>query len=230
MKYNALTCFLLLLCSCATTVPSSPSTEPPPAAFKQIENPKQPSSNVKENKLGTIAVAKITIDHPLANRIFSSQIIQDSISGKLQRSGRVNVIDWSRLREVLFRRNLEWSDLIETTEGRKQIKDVLFNDYFLTGSVFSYSERIDYSSSSFSKSRSQIAEVKVEFFIKDALSNKILVSARGTGDATQKITQTLGFGAAGGSDTSLAHTALEQAIEQSLNRLITELEALKSAD
>lgn len=230
MKYIPLACLFFLLCSCATTASTSPSTPPPLAVFTQTKNPGQPNSKVKEKKLGTIAVAKIAIDHPLAKRVFSTQIIQDSLALELIQSDRVDVIDWSRFKEVLFRRNLEWSDLVENAEGRKQIKEVLFNDYFLTGSVFSYSEHMDYASSAFSKSKSQNVEVKVNFFIKDALSNEILVSAQGFGRATKKISQTLGFGAAGGSDPALAHEALNKAIVQGVERLLVGLAVLKTPE
>lgn len=224
MQSNLFTCIvLLLLCACAPTGTQLPATDQPSQA------PAIDQATVQKN-LGTIAVAQIAISHPLAQRVFSSQIIQDSLSGQLTRSGRVNVIDWSRFKEVLFRRNLEWSDLVDSQDGRKQIKDVLFNDYFLTGSLFSYGERMDYSASAFAKSKVQIAEVEVEFFVKDALSNEILISARGEGKTSKKITQTLGFGAAGSSDISLAYAALDQAITESVQRLIRDLEQLKSTE
>ncbi len=211
----------LVACTPTVQVPVSPST----ASVLQQEAAKvNPPQAQKGKNLGVVAVAEVSIEHPAAIRVFSEQVVRDAITREVHHSGRMNVLDWSRLKAVLFRRNLEWSDLVDNAAVRQQVKDVLLNDYFLTASLYSYGERMDYSSNAFSKSKTQIAEVVMDLFIKDALTNEIIASARGTGIQQRSVTQSLGFGAAGGSDPTLAKAALDGAVNNGVRDLLQGLE------
>lgn len=181
------------------------------------------SQKVSDEFLGTLAVAKVSIEHPSAKLVYRPGGVSDIIVRQLQETGNYRVIDWMNLEQVLFRRNLEWSDLQSNQNVGKQIQDVLFNDYFLMGTVTSYGENMEFSSSAFSKSKEQVVDATIEMSIKDALTNEIVASAQGHGEARKKITQTLGFGAAGGIDTVVANSVLDKAIMDGVHKLTVKL-------
>ena len=177
------------------------------------------------NPQARVAVADIKVGHKTAKLVFPEDVARDIITSAMVEQGSYSVIDWSRLNAVLFRRNLEWSDVVKEENQRKEIKDVLLNDYFLTGTISAYSERWEYDSGAFSKSKTQISSVKVDLFIKDAITNEIIAAASEQGDKSKKISQSLGFGASGGADASLAMEALNIAAAKSANILAQKLAA-----
>lgn len=178
-------------------------------------------------QFGTVAVTKINIEHPTAKLVYKENGASDIIVRHLKKTGQFRVIDWTNLEEVLLRRNMAWSDLTSSNELAKEISDVLLNDYFLMGTVTAYGERMDFSSSAFSKSKVQTVNTTIELTIKDAITNEIVASAMGSGSMSKQISQTLGFGAAGGNDTVLAGQVLDEAIEDGINRLLPVLTHLQ---
>lgn len=202
---------------------------------RETDNQLQASASVAQNRpperitsdfLGTVAVAKVEIEHPSAKLVYRQNGVSDTIVRQLQGIGNYRVIDWTNLQDVLFRRNLEWSDLQNNQDVGRQLQDVLFNDYFLMGTVTSYGERMDFSSSAFSKSKKQIVSASIELAVKNAFTNEIVASAQGTGEESRSITQTLGFGAAGGVDTVIATAVLDKAIQDGVYKLTARLAAL----
>ncbi|MBF0471532.1 MAG: hypothetical protein HQL48_09160 [Gammaproteobacteria bacterium] len=180
--------------------------------------------------LATAAVVAINIEHPTAKLYYKGPVVTDMVTAGLSESGLFKVIDWSRLSSVLFRRNLEWSDVTENSEQRQQIQDLLLNDYFLTGSISAFTERMEFGSSALSKERTQIAQVHLELFLKDAFTNEIILSSSSEGRAEKKVTRHLGFGMAGGTDTTLAYEALSQAIHVAIEELEEKLSARGGKD
>lgn len=170
--------------------------------------------------LGVIAVADVSIPHRSAQLVFHEDGVRDLLVSRLGRIPELSVIDWRRMDAVVFRRNLEWSDLLEDDAQRREISDLLLNDYFLVASVSSFGERLDYGSSAMSRSKTQVSEVGIELLLKDALTNEVLAATRTVSEARRSTTQTLGFGAGGGSDPTLANEALRQAVEIALEDIL----------
>ncbi len=166
-----------------------------------------------------VAVAEIKIGHKTAKLVYQDDVARDIITSAMVQQGSYSVIDWSRLNAVLFRRNLEWSDVVKQENQRKEIKDILLNDYFLVGTISSYSDRWEYNSGAFSKSKTQIAVVQLDLFLKDAISNEIIASVSEQVEKKKEISQSLGFGATGGADASLAIEALKSAAEKASNSI-----------
>ncbi len=181
---------------------------------------------LRQDSLGTIAVAKVTIDHPSGRLVYQPNGVSDSIVRQMQATGNYRIIDWTNLQEVLFRRNLEWSDLQDDKNIGRKIQEVLLNDYFLMGTITSYGERMDYASSAFTKAKTQVVNVTLELAVKDALTNEIVASAQGKGEKNRQIQQTLGFGAAGGNDMVLANAVLDLAIADAVDKIDASLAAL----
>lgn len=185
------------------------------------------SGLIKANSLGAIAVADVKLGNSTAKLVYKEQGVRDTLTKELHSLNKFKVIDWSRLSAVLFRRNLEWSDVVNSEKERAAIKDVLLNDYFLTGSVSHYSERMEYDSGVFSDSKTQIATLQLDLFIKDAISNEIVVSARGHVEKKKEVKQSLGFGSSAGTSFSLAQDALNSAAKIAIADLVTQLEKKK---
>ncbi len=191
------------------------------------------SPSLRPLHLGTIAVAKVNIEHPTAKLVFKESGVSDSIVRHLKQSQHFKVIDWTNLEDVLLRRNLHWSDLNQDKDVSRQIRGVLLNDYFIMGSITGYSERMEYTSTAFSKLKKQVVSVVVELTVKDAITNEIVATAAGSSEKTRQITQTLGFGAAGGNDTMMANQVLEAALNRGFAELSPRLQKYhlaKSAD
>jgi curli biogenesis system outer membrane secretion channel CsgG len=82
---------------------------------------------------------------------------------------------------------------------------------------------VDYDGGSFSKSKTQVATVQIDLFVKDALTNQIIAAARGSSEKKQQIKQSLGFGAGAGANLGLAQRASNEAMEVAVEDLLTQL-------
>jgi curli biogenesis system outer membrane secretion channel CsgG len=180
----------------------------------QIQSNTSTATNEVLFNKGTVAVADLGVEHPSAKLVFNKDAARDVLTSSASRHRGFTIIDWARLSAVLFRRNLEWSDVSDEDDQRQELQEVLLNDYFLVGSVTSYGEHMEYQASAFSKSKMQIVKVQLDLFLKDAITNEIVASSRSHANAQRKLTQSLGFGAAGGSDPTLALEALSRAADQ----------------
>ena len=221
-RQTSLLILLLFLLSTALHTGCTPAQRKS-AADATIKQAAVRPAKVSDRNYGSIAVYDINIKHPTARLVYRSENVRDRIARGLHESGGFRVIDWQRLEEVLFRRNLQSSDLVTNVALRKEIGDLLLNDYFLQGTVTSYGEHMEYSSSALSKEKTQVVNVELELFVKNALTNEVLASANGSGSTQKKITQTLGFGAAGGNDTVSAQRALDIAVDNAIAKLLTEM-------
>ncbi|MBF0193935.1 MAG: hypothetical protein HQL71_05230, partial [Magnetococcales bacterium] len=209
--------FIMTLAGCSST-----PTQPPTTLDTAKSSPSAPvSKKMDVPYLGTVAVAEITLGHPSAKLMFKQDVVRSMTASSMVSHGGFRVIDWNRLKQVLFRRNLQWSDVVSDKKQRRELKDVLLNDYFLVGSVSSYGERWDFQASAFNKNKTQIAKVQIDLQLKDASTNEIVSSVRGIGEAKRTVSQSLGFGAAGGSDPTLATNALNLAIADGVSQMIT---------
>jgi curli biogenesis system outer membrane secretion channel CsgG len=218
---------LALLAGCAGQGSQSPGRQGEAVAPRQEIPVVKPAKKTGPGaSLGTIAVAKVAIDHPSGRLVYQPNGVSDTIVRQMQATGNYRIIDWTNLQDVLFRRNLEWSDLQADKNIGRKIHDVLLNDYFLMGTITSYGERMEYSSSAFSKAKTQIVNVTLELTVKDALTNEIVASAQGKGEKSRQVMQTLGFGAAGGNDMVLANAVLDMAIEDAVAAIDDTLAAL----
>lgn len=152
-------------------------------------------SSFAEVETPVIAVADIAISQASAKLVYEANAVRDVVTHDLTETGLVRVIDWSRLQAVLFRRNLQWSDVVDDSEQVKEIQSVLLNDYFLVGNITSYNEAVEFSGSAFSKSKSLKASLQMELFLKNAVTNEIVASERVQEELQDTVKQRLGFGA-----------------------------------
>lgn len=233
---NNIRLWLLLLVALTCMGCVSGTGKEPLAASNASQNPTSNNLSVEAKSqektaqfLGTIAVSGVTVEHPTARLVYKDNVAEDTVVRQLQQVGSYRVIDGKRLKQVLVRRNLHWSDLQDNAVAVQEISDVLLNDFFLQATISSYGERFEFSSSAFSKSKTQVVSTTVEFMLKDALTNEIIATSKGEGEQRKQITQTLGFGAAGGVDTVLAQAVLDQAIGDGVARLSHTLALLDRA-
>lgn len=212
----------LLQSACVTTSTVASSTAP--AATTST------GASAAQPALGVVAVAEVSIPHPSARLVFREEGLRDVLVSTLGRMPELGVIDWRRMDAVVFRRNLEWSDLLEDDDQRRQVSDLMLNDYFLVATISSFGERLEYGSSAMSRNRAQVVEVGIELLLKDAFSNEVLAATSATAEARRTTTQTLGFGAGGGSDPTLANEAFRQAADRGLEQLLQHLRAKATGD
>ena len=171
-----------------------------------------------------IAVASIELGNPTAKLVFKKESVRDVVTQSLYQQKHFKVIDWARLSSVLFRRNLEWSDVSNDDKARGELQEILLNDYFLTGSLSNFSERIEYGGGGFSKNKTQIANAQMDLFIKDAITNEVIAAARGLSEKKQKVKQSLGFGSGAGANLALAQQTLNIAVTNAVKDLVEQMQ------
>ena len=167
-----------------------------------------------------VAIAEVRIPTPAGQLQFSEDGVRDLLTAALNAVDAVQVMDWNRLAAVAFRRNLESSDLAAGRNDGSPGGDVLLNDYFLLCTVSHYSEQVRYQSRVVSKSKSQIADIELQLLLKDARTNEVVASAKGSAQKQRKVTQRAGFGAGGGAVSTLAKDALHEALKNALDDLV----------
>lgn len=208
-----------ILSACQTT-PSrvaEPSLTPAPPAVQAARIAPGPL-------IGSVAVSDIQLEHPAARLYFSETAVRDMLSQHSLRSERFRVVDWSRLNDTLRRIRIDLSDLETSAAARQQTKALLLNDFFLTGSITGFGERMEFNPSRYSKERTQTAQAQVDLFIKDALSNEVISSGHGEGQRSRLTGVSAAFGPAGGSDSTLAIQALDDAMGAAMAQLVDELD------
>lgn len=171
---------------------------------------------------GQIGVTDVEIANKTAKLVFNKSGIQSQAAVVLKDTNCFNVLDWQRLKEVIERNKIEWSDLQSSQEQRTRLKNLLSVDYFLVVSISSFSDDVEYSTSSFSKSKKQVVKLKINLIIKDALTNELLTTVSSDGKASKKLTQSLGFGASGNPTGELPNKAFSIALEKGINKLVNE--------
>ncbi|GGF71114.1 CsgG/HfaB family protein [Alteromonas lipolytica] len=182
------------------------------------------NDNAESKHKKVIAVASVELGNPSARLVYKPEAVRDVITHSLYRQQQFKIIDWARLSEVLFRRNMEWSDVTDNDEARGAIQEILLNDYFLTGTVSHFSERVDYDGGAFSKKKTQIANIQLDLFIKDAFTNEVVAAARGQSEKSHEVKQSLGFGAGAGANSALAQEVLNEAVDNALESLVGQLQ------
>jgi len=171
-----------------------------------------------------LAVAQIELGNATSKLVFKKDAVRDVVTQTIYKQEFFKIIDWARLSSVLFRRNLEWSDVSSDDNKRNEIQEILLNDYFLTGTLSHFSERVEYDSGGFSKSKTQIANVQIDLFIKDAITNEVLAASRGIGEQKQKVKQSLGFGSGAGANLGLAQKTLNTAVTNAVVDLVKQMQ------
>ena len=171
---------------------------------------------------GLIGVTDVEITNKTARLVYNTSGIQSEAAVALKQTDCFNVLDWQRLKEVIERNKIEWTELQDSEQQRSRLKDILSVDYFLVVSIPSFSDDTEFSTDAFSKSKKQVVKVKVNLMIKDALTNELLTTVSSEGEASKKLTQSLGFGASGNPSGELPNKALEQALKNGIAKLVAD--------
>lgn len=171
---------------------------------------------------GLIGVTDVEISNKTAKLVYNPSGIQSQASVALKESNCFKVLDWQRLKDVIQRNKIELSDLKNSQEQRDRFKKLLAVDYFLVVSIPSFSDDTEFSTGAFSKSKKQVVKVKVDLMIKDALTNELLKTISSEGEASKKLTQSLGFGASGNPTGELPNKAFTIALNKGISKLTAE--------
>jgi len=171
------------------------------------------------NATGLIGVTDIQISNKTAALIFNKDGLQTETVVALQDNGAFNVLDIQRLKDVIQRHKIEWSEIENSESERIKLKDILAVDYFLIVAISSFSDDISYSSSFWSKTKIETVKIKVDLIIKNALTNRIIKSVSGYGEESKELTQTLGFGASGNQNGELPNKVFLNALKEGITKL-----------
>lgn len=218
LKSIAFTLFLIpFMIGCGTTKEISYSPSP-----KVLKN-----TICKKKVQKSIGVTDVVLSHKTSKLVFNQSGIQSKLSVLMKNTDCFQVIDWARLKDVINRHKLEWTEIGNSPSARRKLQEIILVDYFLVAVITDYADDISYDSSAFSKSKVQTVTLSVDLIIKDAVTNEIIASVSSKGVASREVKHSLGFGGSGNPSGETPNKALDIAIESALEKLIDKLGATK---
>lgn len=207
--------FCLLLVGCATN--KSPDIKRSyKIDMKKIHTCKQ----ISNKKLGILLP---TIGSPTAKFIYKPEGIQSIVASYVQQSNCFKLSDWRSIQEVIEQNQLK-STAGNTANEEQNLAKSLLVDYFLVIVINTYNDKIRYpENSTINKTKIRTVEVGVQMFLKDAINNDILYSTESVAKTSEKLENTLGFGASSNIGGDLPNSALKEAVIQCINSLFSKL-------
>ncbi len=137
----------------------------------------------------------------------------DILSGQLVATGRFLVFE---------RPDLE---RIETEQDRFGGGDLVGVDVLVLGSITSFGRSITGKTGFLSSTKMQLARAKIDIRLVDVRTGHVFFSTSGAGQATMESGAIAGFGSRANYDATLNDKALTAAISETVNQLVTKLEA-----
>jgi len=170
-----------------------------------------------------VGVTKPAIESNTARLIYSEQSIQGLLTGAVSRAKCFRMVDAKTIRDVISRHLVEESEF-GTEEGRKKIAAMLKADYFLNAAIVDFVDEVAYPNNTMSKAKLEKVTVSMEFILKNAFTNEVLITVSSNGSANKSITYTSGFGAGGTANRELSRMALSSAINSGVSKMVYEVE------
>jgi curli biogenesis system outer membrane secretion channel CsgG len=136
----------------------------------------------------------------------------------LHETGNFIVIPQQDMESILGQQALGASGAIDSNTAA-QMGKVLGLNAILTGSITSYTELVEGSTSLFTQSKTQVAKVGVDYRIVDTTTGVQLFASSGKGEFRKTSGGVLGFGSKSSKDASLKDGALRDALAKTMNNI-----------
>jgi curli biogenesis system outer membrane secretion channel CsgG len=154
------------------------------------------------------------------------QVATNILTTLLHESGNFIVIPQQDLDSIMEQQKLSLTGII-SAESSSKIGGILGLNAIVTGSITSYAEFVEGSTSFFSQTKIQVSKVGVDYRIVDTTTGVQLFSAHGEGEFRKKSDSVMGFGSKSSFDVSLKDGALRDALKRAMieinNQLPSEL-------
>ena len=220
---NVLTAALLIsLGACAEAGPPTVKQEGSSSRDAQIEAQKAMASALPEVKRfkRKIAIGRFSNETRYGRSLLSDPYgdplgkqALDILSNQLVATGRFLVFERPDLAQI------------EMEQGRIGGGDLVGVDVLILGSITAFGRSTTGKTGFLSSTKLQLARAKVDIRLADVRTGHVFFSTSGTGEATMESGAVAGFGSRANYDATLNDKALTAAISETVNQLVTKLEA-----
>lgn len=213
-------CVLVLLGACAT--PSPPAVKSEGSSSLTAQRAAQKTASLPEVKRHKrkIAIGRFTNETRYGRSLLRSvdgdplgKQALDILSGHLVSTGRFLVFERPDLTKI------------EREQERFRNGDLVGVDVMIFGSITGFGRSTTGKVGFLSSTKKQLARASVDIRLVDIRTGRVFFSTTGSGEATMESGEVAGFGSRAAYDATLNDKALNAAIGETVNQLVTNLEA-----
>jgi len=216
------TCLSLLLLMAACAVPNAPAVKQEGSSSQDAQIKAQkalPLPPVKRLKR-KVAVGRFTNETRYGRSLLRDyqgdplgKQALDILSAQLVATGRFLVFERPDLNRIESEQRIAGSS------------NLVGVDALILGSITEFGRSTTGQSGFLSSTKKQLARAKVDIRLADVHNGLLFFSTTGSGEATTEAGEVAGFGSRAGYDATLNDKALTAAISETVNQLVTKLEA-----
>lgn len=211
---------LLFLAACAT--PSEPTVKAEGSSSRAAQREAQKTAALPEvnRHKRKIAIGRFTNETRYGRSLLRDvdgdplgKQALDILSGQLVSTGRFLVFERPDLKKI------------EREQERFGNGDLVGVDVLIFGSITGFGRSTTGQVGFLSSTKKQLARATVDIRLVDVRTGRVFFSTTGTGEATMESGEVAGFGSRAAYDATLNDKALNAAIGETVNQLVTTLEA-----
>ena len=142
------------------------------------------------------------------------------LTTNLLEMGVFRLVEWEKMKQLFDWHALSTNSLVKSPEKREEARKILLTEYFLSGAVTQYDVSQKSEVSALSKRKVYTTSVRVDLQMQDASTGEYLSGATGQSTEKQEFSGDISGGQTGSWDPKSGDTALGNAIQQALQKLV----------
>ena len=146
----------------------------------------------------------------------SSQLL----ASHLIQTGYFRVVEWEKMKQLFDWDDLSMSGFVKNPEKRTEARKILLCEYFISGAVTLFDVNQTANVSAISKNKVIETTIRVDLLLQDAFTGEYLSASNGQWTEKQEFKGGLTGGKIGTWDPKSADTALNNAIQEALYKLV----------
>ena len=142
------------------------------------------------------------------------------LTSNLLEMGTFRLVEWERMKQLFTWHELSTNALVKSPEKRAAARKILLTEYFLSGAITHFDVKQSSDVSAMSKRKTYTTHVRVDLQMQDSATGEYVSGASGQSTAKQEFSGDITGGQTGSWDPKSADTALTEAIQQALKKLV----------
>jgi curli biogenesis system outer membrane secretion channel CsgG len=142
------------------------------------------------------------------------------LTTSLLEMGVFRLVEWEKMKQLFDWHALSTNSLVKSPEKREEARKILLTEYFLSGAVTQFDVSQKSEVSALSKRKVYTTNVRVDLQMQDASTGEYLSGATGQSTERQEFSGDFSGGQTGSWDPKSGDTALGNAIQQALKKLV----------
>lgn len=142
------------------------------------------------------------------------------LTSNLLEMGTFRLVEWERMKQLFDWHSLSTNALVKSPEKRAEARKILLTEYFLIGAITQFDVKQASEVSALSKRKTYTTHVRVDLQMQDSATGEYVSGATGQSTAQQEFSGDITGGQTGSWDPKSADTALNEAIQQALRKLM----------